>query len=125
MLHYSDGNIRYFEYESDDLFLLSEYKSTEPQRGIAFMPKYALNAHDCEVARAFKVTSNLIEPISFIVPRRVSIITNNNNIITLLITFIYLFSLIHSKLISFHPLLVNNQLNQPMIISMVRTSILF
>ncbi|KAI8058139.1 hypothetical protein BDF22DRAFT_615648 [Syncephalis plumigaleata] len=65
-----DGNIRYFEYESDDLFLLSEYKSTEPQRGIAFMPKYALNAHDCEVARAFKVTSNLIEPISFVVPRR-------------------------------------------------------
>lgn len=35
----SDGNIRYFEYENDKFQFLSEYKSTEPQRGIAFMPK--------------------------------------------------------------------------------------
>ncbi|RKP26543.1 hypothetical protein SYNPS1DRAFT_32706 [Syncephalis pseudoplumigaleata] len=70
MLYLADGNIRYFEYENDDLFLLSEYKSSEPQRGIAFMPKYALNAHDCEVARAYKVLGHLIEPISFVVPRR-------------------------------------------------------
>ena len=39
-----DGNIRYFEYEkSDKLEYLSEYKSVDPQRGIAFLPKRAIN----------------------------------------------------------------------------------
>ncbi|KAF6753383.1 hypothetical protein DFP72DRAFT_1069372 [Ephemerocybe angulata] len=31
-----DGNIRYYEYESDSLFSLSEYKSSDPQRGIHY-----------------------------------------------------------------------------------------
>ncbi|KAI9226594.1 MAG: hypothetical protein DHS80DRAFT_18482 [Piptocephalis tieghemiana] len=66
----SDGNIRYYELENDDLFFLSEYKSTEPQRGMAFLPKRALNVNECEIARAFKVTNNMVEPISFTVPRK-------------------------------------------------------
>ncbi|RKP11930.1 hypothetical protein BJ684DRAFT_17533 [Piptocephalis cylindrospora] len=65
-----DGNIRYYELENDDLFSLSEYKSTEPQRGMAFLPKRALNVNECEVARAYKVTNNMVEPISFTVPRK-------------------------------------------------------
>lgn len=86
----SDGNIRYFEYEHDKFEFLSEYKSTDPQRGVAFMPKrgvsvsidvhsYWHNAdyyklHENEVARAFKtVNDNYIEPISFIVPRRAEV----------------------------------------------------
>ena len=40
----SDGNIRYFEYEHDKFEFLSEYKSADPQRGIAFMPKRGVNA---------------------------------------------------------------------------------
>lgn len=36
---YSDGNIRYFEYSNDEFIFLSEYKSGDPQRGIAFLPK--------------------------------------------------------------------------------------
>lgn len=35
----SDGNIRYFEYSNDEFIFLSEYKSGDPQRGIAFLPK--------------------------------------------------------------------------------------
>lgn len=35
----SDGNIRYFEYVNDKFEFLSEYKSVDPQRGVAFMPK--------------------------------------------------------------------------------------
>lgn len=35
----SDGNIRYFEYENDDFVFLAEYKSGDPQRGVAFLPK--------------------------------------------------------------------------------------
>jgi coronin-1B/1C/6 len=34
-----DGNIRYYEYENDDFIFLSEYKSPDPQRGVAFLPK--------------------------------------------------------------------------------------
>ncbi|KXL50153.1 hypothetical protein M433DRAFT_72249 [Acidomyces richmondensis BFW] len=66
-----DGNIRYFEYENDKLEPLSEYKSGDPQRGLAFMPKRGVNTHENEVMRAYKTVNDAyIEPISFIVPRR-------------------------------------------------------
>ncbi|KAK4561624.1 Coronin-like protein crn1 [Recurvomyces mirabilis] len=66
-----DGNIRYFEYENDKFEPLSEYKSGDPQRGLAFMPKRGVNTHENEVMRAYKtVDDKIIEPISFIVPRR-------------------------------------------------------
>lgn len=66
-----DGNIRYFEYSNDKFEYLAEYQSSDPQRGIGFMPKRGVNMHDNEVVRAFKtVSDSYIEPISFIVPRR-------------------------------------------------------
>ncbi|KAM0716788.1 hypothetical protein Q7P37_008233 [Cladosporium fusiforme] len=69
-----DGNIRYYEYENDKFEPLSEYKSPEPQRGLAFMPKRGVNTHANEVMRAFKtVNDQLIEPISFVVPRRAEV----------------------------------------------------
>lgn len=66
-----DGNIRYFEYENDKFEFLSEYKSGEPQRGMAFVPRRGINVHENEVMRAYKtVNDTYIEPISFTVPRR-------------------------------------------------------
>ncbi|KAI8967039.1 hypothetical protein BDF20DRAFT_348639 [Mycotypha africana] len=65
-----DGNIRYFEYADDKLHFLSEYKATDPQRGMGFLPKRGVNVSECEVARAYKVGATMIEPISFIVPRK-------------------------------------------------------
>ncbi|CAG8472219.1 6020_t:CDS:2 [Acaulospora colombiana] len=65
-----DGNIRYYEFENDELFFLSEYKSSEPQRGMSFMPKRGVNVNECEIARAYKVSNNSVEPISFVVPRK-------------------------------------------------------
>ncbi|TGZ77125.1 DUF1900-domain-containing protein [Ascodesmis nigricans] len=66
-----DGNIRYYEYSNDDFIYLSEYKSSDPQRGIAFLPKRGVAVHENEVMRGFKtVADSYIEPISFIVPRR-------------------------------------------------------
>ncbi|KAL2395444.1 Coronin-like protein crn1 [Exophiala dermatitidis] len=66
-----DGNIRYYEYEHDKFEYLSEYKSSDPQRGVAFIPKRGVNMHENEVMRAYKtVNDSYIEPISFIVPRR-------------------------------------------------------
>ncbi|KAK0531817.1 Coronin-like protein crn1 [Tilletia horrida] len=65
-----DGNIRYYELESDELHFLTEYKSSEPQRGACFVPRRCLNAEENEIARAYKVTGNQVQPISFLVPRR-------------------------------------------------------
>ncbi|KAF9542036.1 Coronin-like protein crn1 [Mortierella hygrophila] len=65
-----DGNIRYYEYENDEMFSLSEYGSNVPQRGLGFMPKRGLNVNDCEIARAYKVSNGIVEPISFTVPRK-------------------------------------------------------
>jgi coronin-1B/1C/6 len=66
-----DGNIRYYEYENDSLFALDEHKTTDPQRGMCFLPRRSLNVAECEIARAYKLTgSNVIEPIAFIVPRK-------------------------------------------------------
>jgi coronin-1B/1C/6 len=69
----SDGNIRYFEYESDTIFPLAEHKSVDPQRGICFLPRRALNVSECEIARAYKVSGTSVEPIAFIVPRKVKL----------------------------------------------------
>ncbi|KAI9797938.1 MAG: Coronin-like protein crn1 [Candelina submexicana] len=69
-----DGNIRYYEYEHDKFEYLSEYKSADPQRGVAFLPKRGVNTHENEVMRAFKtVNDSYIEPVSFIVPRRAEV----------------------------------------------------
>lgn len=65
-----DGNIRYYELESDTLHPLSEYKSMDPQRGMGFLPRRQLAVSECEIARAFKLTKSGIEPIAFIVPRK-------------------------------------------------------
>ncbi|WFD44195.1 Coronin-like protein crn1 [Malassezia psittaci] len=65
-----DGNIRYYELESDQLHYLTEYKSVEPQSGMAFLPRRSLNVDENEIARMYKVTNNLVQPVSFYVPRR-------------------------------------------------------
>lgn len=69
-----DGNIRYYEMvpEAPFLYALSEYKSADPQRGLALLPKRAVATHEMEIARFIKVYGSqpILEPISFKVPRR-------------------------------------------------------
>jgi len=68
-----DGNIRYFEVEdaSPWCHYLSEYKSSAPQRGICFMPKFSLNINACEIMKCYKLhPKGFIEAISFTVPRK-------------------------------------------------------
>ena len=67
----SDGNIRYFEFKDDVLFNLSQYASTDAQRGFAVAPKMYVKMKENEILKAFKtVNYNSIKPISFIVPRK-------------------------------------------------------
>lgn len=68
-----DGNIRYYEYEydTDELYEISQYASTDPQRGFAAAPKHSVNVKENEILKSFKtVNDSYIEPISFFVPRR-------------------------------------------------------
>ncbi|SCU97688.1 LAFA_0G12706g1_1 [Lachancea sp. 'fantastica'] len=66
-----DGNIRYFEFQNDELFELSEFQSIDPQRGFAAAPRRAVNVKENEILKAFKtVNDHCIEPISFHVPRK-------------------------------------------------------
>lgn len=67
-----DGNIRYYEIvdEAPYYHFLSEFKSSVPQKGIGFAPKRALNVSECEIARAYRLQTNKVEPITFRVPRK-------------------------------------------------------
>lgn len=66
-----DGNIRYYEYDNDELYELSQYSSTDPQRGFASAPKIKVNLRENEILKSFKtVNDHAVEPISFIVPRK-------------------------------------------------------
>jgi coronin-1B/1C/6 len=54
-------------------YFISEFKSSNPQRGVAWMPKRGLNIAECEIARGYKLhPKGSIEPIGFSVPRKVS-----------------------------------------------------
>jgi len=68
-----DSVIRYFEHVEEDPYVhyLSVFQTNESARSLNWMPKHALNANICEVARFFKVhAKGLVEPISFTVPRK-------------------------------------------------------
>nr|BAD74160.1 coronin [Physarum polycephalum] len=67
-----DGNIRYYEIvdEAPYFHYLAEFKSSTPQKGLAFLPKRSLNVNECEISRALKLHTNKVEPISFRVPRK-------------------------------------------------------
>ncbi|GHJ89738.1 hypothetical protein NliqN6_6140 [Naganishia liquefaciens] len=65
-----DGNIRYFEYADDELHYLSEFKSSDPQRGFCLGPRHSLEVSQHEIARGYKLTTGVIEPLAFIVPRK-------------------------------------------------------
>jgi len=67
-----DGNIRYYEIVDDSvgIYFLSEFKSVTPQRGLATLPKRAVNTAECEIVKMLKVGVKTVEPISFQVPRK-------------------------------------------------------
>jgi len=67
-----DGNIRYYEIVDEDPYIhfLTEFKSTTPTKGIAMLPKRAVNVSECEIVRLLKLSTTKMEPISFQVPRK-------------------------------------------------------
>uniref|UniRef100_A0A915KSB1 Coronin n=1 Tax=Romanomermis culicivorax TaxID=13658 RepID=A0A915KSB1_ROMCU len=69
-----DGNIRYYEIleSTPHLAFLSEFQSKFPQKGLGLMPKRGLDVSKCEIFRFYKIhaSQTLVEPLSFIVPRK-------------------------------------------------------
>lgn len=67
-----DGNIRYFELTDEEPYLhyLSEFRSTESQKGLAWLPKLACDTTTCEIAVALRLLKDMIVPVSFQVPRK-------------------------------------------------------
>jgi coronin-1B/1C/6 len=66
-----DGNVRYYEIVNDApwQFLIESSKGT-PARGLCMLPKRTCDVMKCEVVRMLKLTSNSVEPLSFICPRK-------------------------------------------------------
>lgn len=66
-----DGNVRCFEIAGgEQIFPCSEFRSSVSGKGMAFVPKRGLNIRGNEVARLLKLTTNSVEPLSFVVPRK-------------------------------------------------------
>lgn len=67
-----DGNIRYFEMvdEAPWQFGVSDYRSSASTKGACILPKRSCNTKKCEVLRMLKLTSNKVQPLNFIIPRK-------------------------------------------------------
>lgn len=69
-----EGCIRYYEIvdEHPYIYYLNQFISGQPQKALGWMPKRGLNVSVCEIFRFYKLhgSGNIVEPISFIVPRK-------------------------------------------------------
>lgn len=68
-----DSNMRYFEITDEPPFVhyINTHQSTEPQRGMGWMPKRGCDVLNCEIARFYKLhTKGLCEVLTFTVPRK-------------------------------------------------------
>jgi hypothetical protein len=65
--------VRYFEFvdEAPFVYLLAEHRTNVSTKGADMLPKRALQHMKCEVARILKLTGDSVEPLSFVVPRKV------------------------------------------------------
>jgi len=69
-----DTSVRYYEFgdEAPQLFYLSSFNGSKPQKGICLLPKLAGDVMKCEVARLVRNTGDTLEFVSMIVPRKSS-----------------------------------------------------
>jgi coronin-2 len=69
-----EGTIRYYEIveEHPYIYYLNQFISGQPQKALGWMPKRGLNVAGCEIFRFYKLhgSGNIVEPVSFIVPRK-------------------------------------------------------
>ncbi|XP_061079905.1 coronin-7 isoform X1 [Conger conger] len=66
-----DTRVYIYEIEPEAPYFMecSCFSSTEPHKGMSFLPKTECNVPDVEIARALRLTKTTIEPVAFRVPR--------------------------------------------------------
>jgi len=66
-----DGTISYYEIvdEAPYAHLLSKFQTSDPQVGVAVLPKRDVNVKKVEIASMLKLTTKNVQPLSFTVPR--------------------------------------------------------
>jgi len=66
-----DSIVYTFEVSADtpQLSVLSDFKADCLHQALSFLPKSSVNVRKVELARAMRLTSNSIEPVTFRVPR--------------------------------------------------------
>lgn len=70
-----DTTIMYMEVTDKDPYLVEGIRhSGEQTKGVCLVPKRALNVMQAEVNRLLQLTSNMVIPIMYQVPRKVSYI---------------------------------------------------
>jgi len=67
-----DGTIKYFEVTDEAPFVhyIDQNQSNDPQKGLALLPKRAVDTTTCEIAKFLRLLNNWMEIISFQVPRK-------------------------------------------------------
>jgi len=67
-----DSGIRAYEISDQEGFChpITEVKMTEPQKGIAVLPRRALDTAKCEIFKVLRLKSSSVERVSVMVPRR-------------------------------------------------------
>ena len=71
LLGKGDGTISYYEIVDEAPYghLLSKFQTSDPQVGVAVLPKRYCDVQKVEIARMYKLTTKNIQPITFTVPR--------------------------------------------------------
>jgi len=66
-----DSNIKYLEVTDTDPYVhfLSSFSAGSPQVAVSFLPKVACDVRKCEILKVLRLTGNVVEPVSFKVPR--------------------------------------------------------
>ncbi|CAJ1075050.1 coronin-7-like isoform X3 [Xyrichtys novacula] len=66
-----DTRVYIFEIVPEDPYFIdcSNFNSSEPHKGLGFLPKTECNVRDVEIAVALMLTKTTIEPVAFRVPR--------------------------------------------------------
>jgi hypothetical protein len=67
-----DAGIKYYEITDEEpcIFGLSEFRDSESNKGIAWIPKRGCQTEHCEVMRALRLLRDKIQPVSLRVPRK-------------------------------------------------------
>ena len=66
-----DSIVYAFELHEDPPFIhpLSTYNASGLHQALAFLPKNACDVRSVQFARAYRLTTNSLEPVSFTIPR--------------------------------------------------------